>query len=77
MGLSQSTDRGPAPRTPGELLFAARLDQVTDDLLGRLCEARTRGTLRAVTLDCRRCQFDEGLVDRVFCAAGGKVVLNL
>lgn len=77
MGLRQSTDRGRAEPRPDPLTIAARLDQVTDDLLARVCEARTRGALRAVEVDCRRCQFDEGLVDRVFAAAGGKVVLNL
>lgn len=80
MGARFSTDRGGAAtstRQPGTLTFAARGDDITDDLLARVAEARTRGDLRVVTLDCRRCLFDEAAVDKVFCAAGGKVVLDL
>lgn len=78
MGLLHSTDRGPraAPQPP-TVLIGARCDQITDDLLARVAEARTQGALRAVTIDCRRSPFDEEAVDRVYSAAGGKLVLDL
>lgn len=57
--------------------FTARSDEVTDEFLKRVCGAREAGTLRAVTLDCRRSGYSDTVVDRVQEAAGGKLVLQL
>lgn len=73
--VRRSTPRHAPQQAPQT--FSARCDEVTDTFLKPICKARTAGSLRSVTLDCRRSGFDEAAVDRVHQAAGGKLVLQL
>jgi hypothetical protein len=69
----------PAPRPARADVYA--LQGTADGVavwLPRIRESREAGTLRAVTVDCRTCGFDQDAMDLLHGAAGvHKVVMHL